>query len=310
MSTYFPFLRGKLNELLALRELDARIAQSNTVCPIIEPVKANSSSRISLDHYIEAGMPFLFITNPKHGQFEGRQRELCDEFIVEGPLAEYDNYIPALYVDRYTELPETEYFTRTCQTTFRAVIYDGEPRSDEVREWCNTDTQIYHHVILDGKVSAQFADSLPKARQVVIRDNFNRRAKNADYPPTEFYTDLNTSAGNPENLNWGDYSIQGDYFFETGGPAYAVAIHHIHYEGDVLNVSHFISDRQQTTADVPGKIMEALEKLVAALPSLTPNDTSACDEYRQLAASRNSRGLGYLKRLAIKHHLELMLQNE
>jgi hypothetical protein len=257
-------------------------------------------------------MPFLLVTNPKCGQFAGTGRNLCDEFIHDGPLAEYDNYIPTLYVRRDTQHLEVQNFTTYTDTAFRAVIYLSEPLSEEVRNWCTSDTQIYHHVIKDGSISAQFLGDIGPARQVIMRDHFNRQDKNAIYPPTELYTDWNTPERNASNLNWGDYSIQGDHYADTGGPAYAVAIHHVHYSpnGNYLDISHFVSDRTETTADVPGKIMEAVEKLVANLDSLMPNDTLACEEYRQMNASRNSRGLGYLKRLAIQHHLELMLQDE
>jgi len=90
----------------------------------------------------------------------------------------------------------------------------------------------------------------------------------------------------------------------------AVAVHHIHYrEGDSgsLDISHFISDRTETTADTPGKIIEAVTHLVDGLDELLPNNTDACDEYREMVSTGDSRGLGYLKRLAIMHHLELML---
>ena len=46
-----------------------------------------------------------------------------------------------------------------------------------------------------------------------------------------------------------------------------------------------------------------------ALDTLQPNDTQACEEYRQMHLDEQSRGLGYMKRLAIKHHLEIMLLN-
>lgn len=89
-----------------------------------------------------------------------------------------------------------------------------------------------------------------------------------------------------------------------------VTVHHVHFSGrhpGPLDISHFISDRTETTADTPGKIIEAVQKLVAALNHLRPANTDACDEYREMAEAGVSRGLGYLKRLAIQHHLELML---
>jgi len=96
----------------------------------------------------------------------------------------------------------------------------------------------------------------------------------------------------------------------ASAPAYAVTVHHIHYhEGDSgpLDISHFISDRTDSTADTAGKSIEAITHLVEALDDLLPNDTEACGEYREIAQTEEYHGLGYLKRLAIKHHLEVML---
>ena len=104
MSTYFPYLRGKQNELLALKLLASTIAKSHAVVPIIEPVNGNATTRSSLEKYVEEGMPFLFITNPKHGDYKGRAQDLYEDLFVNGSLAEYDNYIPALHVNRGTRV--------------------------------------------------------------------------------------------------------------------------------------------------------------------------------------------------------------
>lgn len=295
-----------------MRVLSEEIAERGTVYPIIEPVNGNSTTKISLDNYIEAGMPFMFVTNPKHGRFVGREQELHDQLVSGDPLGEYDNYIPALYVYRDTRIGEIDRFVENYPDLFKAVIYDGEPQAPDVLEWCFEEDRLYHHVILDGRVSTDFETSIPAARRVVIKDNFKRQPDNASYPPREHYTDRNTATGNPDNSPWGDYSIQGDHFAEGGGAAKTVAVHHIHYAdgSDSLAISHFLSDRQETTADTPGKIIEAVRKVVDALDTLTPNDTRACEEYRNMVQSRTSHGLGHLKRLGILHHLELMLQND
>ncbi len=40
---YFPYLRGRQNELLCLRELLDRNKLSDTIVPVIEPVRCNST---------------------------------------------------------------------------------------------------------------------------------------------------------------------------------------------------------------------------------------------------------------------------
>jgi hypothetical protein len=167
-----------------------------------------------------------------------------------------------------------------------------------------------HHAFVGNVAPAEHVRGIDEQRRVLIADKFRDQPRNADYPPREFFTDMNTREGNRIGVDFGDFSIVGDQYSDKGGPALAVAVHHIHYrEGDSgsLDISHFISDRTETTADTPGKIIEAVTHLVDALHEISPSDTHACEEYREMVRTGESRGLGYLKRLAIKHHIELML---
>src|ERR1035438_6210616 len=94
MKTYFPFLRGKQNELMAVRELAERIAADESVVPIIEPVNGDATTGISIDRWIEVSMPFVFVCNPSHGEFSAHPERLFSRLISEN-LMEYDNWIPA-----------------------------------------------------------------------------------------------------------------------------------------------------------------------------------------------------------------------
>lgn len=46
---YFPFFRGKQNELIALRDLAANIVKNGNVIPILELVNSNPTTLISID---------------------------------------------------------------------------------------------------------------------------------------------------------------------------------------------------------------------------------------------------------------------
>lgn len=307
MKTYFPFLRGKQNELMAVRELAERIAENENVVPIIEPVNGNATTGISIDRYIEVSMPFVFVCNPSHGEFSDSSERLFAEIISEN-LMEYDNWKAALQVNRGSSDEEISQFLNRYDERTVAIIYQGLPASPQARQLLNNE-RIAHHIFVNDSVPAEYSGQISEPRRVMISDPFRRQPRNADYPGREFFSDKNTVYGNPSRLDFGDFSIVGDHYADTGGPAYAVALHHIHFQGagGPLDISHFISDRTETTVDTPGKINEALRKLVDALGGLNPSDTLACEEYREMDAAQISRGLGYMKRLAIQHHLELML---
>jgi hypothetical protein len=307
MKTYFPFFRGKLNELMALRGLGANIAERGNVLPIIEPVKGNPSTRISLDKYIEDSMPFVFICNPFNGEFENQSERLYTTLISEA-LLEYDIWTPALQVQRDSPRADVASFLERYREYEVAVIYWGLPEDDRVRRLLSNE-QVRWHIFIGSRIETNYIAGIDVARRVMLTDRFNRQVRNADYPETELFSDMNTISGNPARVSFGDFSMVGDYYTETGGPAYAVALHHIHLRTGTgpLYINHFISDRTETTADRAGKTLEAVDKLVAALDQLMPNDTQACGEYREIAEDRMDRGLGYMKRLAIAHHLEVML---
>ena len=306
---YFPFFRGKQNELLALRDLATSIVNNGNVIPILEAVNSNSTTRISIDQFMAKSMKFLFICNPMHGDFSDNADRLAEAVISQG-LSDYDNWIPALYVDEATALQQLEAFIETYNEYKLALVYCGKPQRSTVCSKIDA-TDIEHHVFMDGRVENDYIESIPINNRVIIADPFKRKLRNADYPPQEFFTDRNTVAGNKDNVDFGDFSIVGDYYTETGGPAHAVALHHIHFKEDSksLYISHFLSDRIDTTVDTPGKIIEAVKHLVEAMDKLQPNETQACAEYITMSKDLKSHGLGYMKRLSIKHHLEVMLSN-
>ena len=56
---YFPYLRGKQFELLALREFANQNANNNTIIPIIEPVKDTFNTlRIAVDCFFTNNRDF------------------------------------------------------------------------------------------------------------------------------------------------------------------------------------------------------------------------------------------------------------
>ena len=305
---YFPLLRGKQYELIAVRALAKSISRSGLVIPILEPVNSNNTTMISIDKFMEESMPFLFICNPIHGTFAQRPDELINKVISRG-LCDYDNWIPALYVDENTALEELSGFKAGYAEHNLALIYYGSPQQARVRSECATDIDC--HVFVDGRVRQEDIQSIRPRHQVILYDPFRRQQRNANYRnnPCEFFTDKNTLMGNQDDIDFGDFSIVGDHFSETGGPAHAVALHHVHFAEDsrALMISHFVSDRTETRADPSGKTIEAVNHLVEALDTLQPNGTEACEGYREMSRDEHSRGLGYMKRLAIQHHLEVIL---
>lgn len=307
---YFPMFRGKQNEMLALESLAEDIAQSGRIVPIVEPVNWNATTSRSISTFMDSNLKFVLICNPSNGNFSSDHIALANHIDRRNLLTHY-NWVPALYVHDSTGAPEIRRFLGTYGAFQVAFVYYGRPQQQAAITLISQ-ANVAHHVFMVNRVEQTYIQTIPIADQVLIQDRFVRAVRNAEYPDREFFTDMNTAAGNPTNVNFGDFSIVGDHFTQTGGAAHAVALHHIHFcrNSHRLRVSHFKSDRRQTPVDPGGKALEALGHLVRDLPQLRPSNTTACDEYRELNANQTFRGLGYMKRLAIKHHLEVMLSGD
>ena len=73
---YFPYLRGRQNELLCLRELLDLNKLSNNIIPVIEPVRCNSTFFTTITKFIEANRKIIVIQNPKVGNFKKDYQEM------------------------------------------------------------------------------------------------------------------------------------------------------------------------------------------------------------------------------------------
>ena len=66
---YYPYLRGRQNELLAVKELLLDSKLSERIIPIIEPVKLSPTLVNTLDALVQAHRKVAFIWNPAVGSF-------------------------------------------------------------------------------------------------------------------------------------------------------------------------------------------------------------------------------------------------
>ena len=76
---YYPYLRGRQNELLCLRELLEAKKLSKCVTPVLEPVKFSSTFVSTLKKFAENERQNILIMNPAVGKIEDEfQKALVD----------------------------------------------------------------------------------------------------------------------------------------------------------------------------------------------------------------------------------------
>ena len=73
-------------------------------------------------------------------------------------------------------------------------------------------------------------------------------------------------------------------------------------------IYHFISDQTASQTDPGGKFLEALAKLVKEINKTNSliYKSKACAEYIDLFKKKHYPGLGYVKKLSMQHHIELI----
>ena len=141
-------------------------------------------------------------------------------------------------------------------------------------------------------------------------DCFKSKVRNADYAleVDELFSEEPFFYAEEGNLDgYSDYTTLPSEYIEGGMLPYALAIHLSYRKNEEqLYVHHFVSDSNETNSDIRGKFREAARKVAPFYED--KNQTEAVKEIIEKAnASEGYPGLGYLKKLSVKNHLELIL---
>ncbi|MBT2289251.1 sce7725 family protein [Paenibacillus albidus] len=302
---YFPYLRAKQFELIALRELVEKDLIGRNILPIIEPVKFSSTLTKTIEHYCLEDRFIGVIRNPKVGNF----------------LHEIENVNNDKSVEKFVELMEGQNVLSSLITSDNSV---GE-LNKIIEEGISKDNIILIHnnrEFLDN-YSVTFTDSSPKynlipdqsayrrtagQNRVLFNDKFAKKSSNKDYSKVEdeFFSDDHLYYAGEGYKGFSDYSIVGADYNESGFAPYAVAIHIVYFDDKkILRIRHFVSNSNQDIKDPAGKFGEALEKLVEwnKKQRLT---TYGIMQFVQHHENGTYPGLGTVKKLSLMHHIELM----
>ncbi len=303
---YYPYFRGKQYELIAIRENAHRMG--SMIVPIIEPVKqATGSLRRALEALIEHECRFVVVANPRCGDFANMADALHGELRDIG-LEEYDNWSVACIADGDTTREEIA--TVADLHSDVSVIHAGFHSAATLTEYLEPVEGLSQYIFIDGASSGLYRRRFRDRDRILIHDGFEVRT-NRDHPDIEHFSDLHATYSDQGMDGFGDYLIVGGEYSDTGGPAYAVAIHLAFIdpaEDDDMFVKHYVSDRQTSPVDPGGKFLEALVKLVrdAGREDTCILQSDAVAEFRDLHARGHYPGLGYVKKLSMQHHIELM----
>lgn len=305
---YYPYLRGRQSELFALRDTALKLSNKKKVCPVIEPVMSKTGGLKAFLEAAKAKHPHVVIVNPGVGELVGQSNT------IQGLIAPYllfpgNGLYPGYLVGPTTTQSEVNSFLRFYAKHQTALVFSRPNAALHAIATKLTATTPPICIFIDGKVSPTFMSTFTGNHKVLIRDGFIAQVKNALYPPTDFFTNLNLTYAASGFQGFGDFTIIEDQYAPGGGPAHAVAIHLTEQNAArEIDTKHFVSTRTTGAVDTPGKFMEALDKAVAHIRGRRTSFafSQACREYEDLHTRRHFPGLPKVKRLSIRHHIELM----
>jgi len=307
---YHPYLRGKQYELITIREL-APLLQSVEFRPIIEPVreglgKGQSGLEKALRAVSDSSGRAIVIVNPHHGELYGTAAlaQMLDNILELPGISAGILLKPSISVDSAMGYYETH------ASHAPAFIHDGFREGKSLAERLGPLTKAQSHVFLEASGGKLYQKHFAGAYRVLLRDGFKRQRRNIDYDFVEPFSDLHVTYPDEGMDGFGDFLIVGDDYSESGGPAYAVAIHLTFIDSDQddsMQIYHFKSKRGDTQKDPAGKFKEALAEMIATLDAGSKVlETNAVEEFRRLHQQGHFPGLGYLKKLSMSHHIETL----
>jgi hypothetical protein len=305
---YHPYFRGKQFELITIRETAPLLAKMGFV-PIIEPVRESLGGlKKTLQSVSDAGGRAVVIVNPYHGDHQEDGTSITGllqngyighKAIVAGILLRNDMSVAQVmtcYEEHADHNPVLIHAGFTAPKDLAATL------ADQMSSITN--------VFVEDQDKLLYRKHFDQSHRILVKDGFKRQ-RNADYRSVEEFSDLHVTYGDRGMNGFGDFLIVGDVYSEGGGPAYAVAIHLTFIDNDkddVMYIYHFVSDTKDTPTDPAGKFGQALSKLIKKLDSGSSKllETEAIKEFRSFHAKGHFPGLGYVKKLSMKHHIETL----
>lgn len=301
---YFPYLRGRQFELIALRELIENDLIGKKVIPVLEPIKPTSTLAKTLAICSEKKHLHALVVNPAVGEFVSKIKEKDRNS---------DEAVKEIYNDLESEFLIKAYIIK--QGTSKSLLKRTDleelmiinPKRDCMEEYLKVyDTIEPSYTLLPD--DRTFSRKAPKSK-IMFEDRFSKAAKNADYSKNidEFFSEDHLYYSNEGFKGFSDYTIVGAEYKESGFAPLAVAIHIAYFdENKVLRVHHFVSESNDDYDDPAGKFGEALAKLVHWVAENDVPKTMGLQAFLDCYEEGKYPGLGTVKKYSIMHHLELM----
>lgn len=302
---YYPYLRARQFELIALRELAAEDSTlSEYVTPVLEPVRVNFNNfdiahRVFAEHNFSA----YIIVNPQVGELAGNHDTVL-EYLKDPEL---EKFMPAfIYANNkeYIEQSINKYNLYNCML----IGYGNFANESDFRSLCEN-PRVRQIMVLEPQRNRSLNSFIKELDKTYIRldDLFEKETKNADYLdiPAHRFSEEHRFYKKDGYKGFSDFTLLPGEHIEGGWTPWAVAIHLSYIkpkDEDNLWIRHFTSETNDTKSNVQGKFAEAAAKAVEFCES-EGLDNSAIAELKLAYYDAKYPGLGVVKKISIKNHI-------
>lgn len=297
---YFPYLRGRQYELLALKELVQKNLLGNSIIPVVEPVKFSPTLKATVEEYGKVRHPLAVVFNPKVVALSDDDLKRLLSFIPNSSV------VPSVISDSTLDTAVSLLKTSGINKDQICVVLTEIDGIKHFKEEYALESPLF--TLIPDKRDFRRLENV--GHKVLFEDKFIKQLKNSDYLKNEdeVFSDDHLFYKEEGYFGFGDYSTIGDAYEESGFAPRAVAVHLVYFDSsDALRVHHFVSDTNYGIEDVAGKYFEAIVKLQQFAPILEEkNKTNALVTLLSHAKAGYYPGLPTLKKLSIMHHIELM----
>lgn len=314
---YYPYFRGRQNELFCLRELLRDNRLNEHITPVLEPVRFNKALFDTLQDFIEAKRDIALIHNPEVGKFFSEYAQKVRE-MEEEEDEEKQEQLRKKIEDYKRVLNDTQIIVAYINDrTVTKKIIDGVIDANN----CfiiNKKEGDYNLYLESGNMLNAKMTFIPKDEDFkdevvgnvsILENGFQKARRNKDYIENvdEFFSKNHLVYKKRGYQGFADYSMVGEEFEESGFAPAAIAIHIIYFdEKQQLRVHHFVSDSNNSVLDPARKFEEAMRKLIEWEHYSQIKRTKGLDKLVEYYSNGKFPGLGVIKRYSMMHHLELM----
>lgn len=314
---YFPYLRGRQNELLCLRELLDAGKLSSKVIPIIEPVKFSSTLFSTLTKFIEMGHQVIVIRNPEVGSFRKESGDMIKNIEKESDEKKKEKIRKTL--EGYKEVWNNPQIQKAYLVDDDVISMVREKKLDAKDVvMINIKKGNYRYYEEYGEEIIGKYTVVPKGGDfediieddiIILEDSYRKAKRNIDYieNPDELFSRNHIVYKKRGFVGFSDFSMVGNDFDESGFAPLAIAIHMMYFGNrDELKIHHFVSESNESISDPARKFEEAMNKLVNWENFDIIPKTIGLDNLIECYNIGKFPGLGVIKKYSLMHHIQMM----